>query len=226
MKKTIKALLILLLIASMLFVLTGCGDKETAEKEDKEEAVEQKQETNVEQEEKAPEFSMGEWNNKVYTNDFLGLKYNLPEGWTYSSEAEIAQMMSVGAELLNDDQKAAAEIAKLTSVYYMVAQDSNTGNNVNIFSEKQLADITIEEYINALETQLLAVQSMNYKVEGTSKEKIGNIEADTLTLSVTASGIEIMQKYYIYKIDKYMIGIIATSLNGETGINEIAKCFE
>ena len=225
MKKTIKYLSILLIVGSMILVLTGCGDKENVKKEDEEEVVEQKQETNVEQEKKV-EFSMGEWNGNVYTNDFLGLKYNLPEGWTYSSEEEIAKMMNVGTELLNDDQKVAAEIAELSGVYYMVAQNPTKGNNVNIFSEKQLTDVTTKDYIEALKTQLLALQSMDYEVVGTSKEKIGNIESDTLTLNVEASGVKIMQKYYIYKIDKYMIGIIATSLDGETGINEIVKCFE
>lgn len=225
MKKTIKYLSILLIVGSMMLVLTGCGDKENVKKEDEGKVVEQKQETNVEQEKKV-EFSMGEWNNNVYTNDFLGLKYNLPEGWTYSSEEEIAKMMNVGTELLNDDQKVAAEIAELSGVYYMVAQNPTKGNNVNIFSEKQLTDVTTKDYIEALKTQLLALQSMDYEVVGTSKEKIGNIETDTLTLNVEASGVKIMQKYYIYKIDKYMIGIIATSVEGETGINEIVKCFE
>lgn len=225
MKKTIKYLLILLIVGSMILLLTGCGDKENVKKEDKEKVVEQKQETNAEQEKKV-EFSMGEWNNNVYTNDFLGLKYNMPEGWTYSSDEEIAKMMSIGAEMLNNDQKNLAEIAELNGVYYMVAKHPTKGNNVNIFSEKQLTDITTKDYIEALKTQLLALQSMKYEVEGTSKEKIGNIEVDTLTLNVEASGIKIMQKYYIYKIDKYMVGIIATSLDGETGINEIVKCFE
>lgn len=224
MKKTIKGLLIFMLIASMLFVLTGCGDKENAKKDDKEEVVEQKQEIKVEETEKA-EFSMGEWNNNVYTNDFLGLKFNLPQGWSYSSNEEIAEMMNMSAELLNDDQKAAAEMAKLTSVYYVFAQDTS-GNNVNIFSEKQFTDITTENYINALKTQLTALQSMSYEIVETSKEKVGDIETDTLTVSVKVSGVELTQKYYIYKIDKYIVGIIATNLNGETGIDEIIECFE
>lgn len=225
MKKIIKGLLIFMLIGSMLFLLTGCGDKEDSKKEDKEDVAEQKQEINAEETEK-PEFSMGEWNNNVYTNDFLGLKFNLPEGWSYSSDEEIAEMMNLGVELLNDDQKAAAEISKLSAVYYMVAQSPNKVSNVNILSEKQLTDITTEEYINAVKTQLLSVQSINYEVVGTSEGKIGNIQTNTVTLKANTSGVEIAQKYCVYKIDKYIVCIIATSANGETGINEIMECFE
>lgn len=220
MKKTIKSALIILIIAIMLFVLVGCGEEEKETTENKNNVIEQTTE------ETKPEFSMGEWNNNVYTNEFLGLKFNLPTDWTYSSDEEIAEMMNIGVEMLNDDQKAAAEIAKLTGVYYMVAQDSNTGNNVNIFSEKQITEISTEKYITALKTQLSAVQSISYEIGETSKEKVANKECDTLTVSAKMSGVEVMQKYYIYKIDEYVIGIIATSLNGETGINEIMECFE
>lgn len=225
MKKTIKSLLILLLVGSMMFALTGCGDKETAKKLDEKEIVEQKQETNVEETAKS-EFSMGEWNGDAYENDFLGLKFNLPQGWKYSSDEEIAQMMNVGAELLNEDQKNLAEIAELTAAYYMVAKNPTTGNNVTIYSEKQFTEVSAESYIDALKTQLLAVNSINYEVAETSKENVSGIECNTLTLNANMSGVNMIQKYYIYKIDKYMIGIIATSTNGETGINEIANCFE
>ena len=34
------------------------------------------------------------------------------------------------------------------------------------------------------------------------------------------------QKYYIYKVDKYVIGIIVTSTSGEQKINDIMKSFE
>ena len=225
MKKTIKSLLILLLLGSIMFALTGCGDKEKTEKSDEKEIVEQKQETNVEETAK-PEFSMGEWNGNAYTNEFLGLKFNLPQGWTALSDEEIAEMMNIGTELLNDDQKALAQMAELTGVYYMVAKNPNTGNNVTIYSEKQLTEVSAESYIDALKTQLSAVQSINYEVTESSKEKVSGIECNTLTLNASMSGVEMIQKYYIYKIDKYMIGIIATSTNGETGISEIVNCFE
>lgn len=231
MKKAIKGLLIFMLIGSVLFTLTGCGEK----KEDKEDAVEQKQEASVEKEQKQEtsvekvekaEFSMGEWNNNIYTNNFLGLKFNLPEEWSYSSKEEIAATMNLGTELLNDDQKIAAEMAKLTSAYYMVAQNKNTGDSVTVLSEKQLANTTTEDYISELKTQLSAVQSISYKINETSKEKISGIETDTLSVTGTMYGIDVAQKYYVYKLDDCMVCIIATSTSGETEIDNIMKNFK
>lgn len=218
MKKTLKNMLIILLTASMLFLLVGCGNKEesTTNNITNEEATE----------EKKVEFSMGEWNDNVYTNEFLGLKFKLPEGWTYASDEEIADMMNLGTEFLNDDQKVAAEVSKLTSAYYMVANDPNTGNNVSIISEKPVMEVYTENYINQLKAQLSAVESINYEIGETSKEKIADREYDTLTASASMSGVKITQKYYIYKMDKYFIGIITTSTTGETALNEMIKSFE
>ena len=216
MKKAIKIALMILLVASMVFALTGCGE----EKENS--AVD----NNTATEEQKAGFSMGEWKGNTYSNEFLGLKFNLPQGWAYSSDEEIAQMMNVGAELLNDDQKIAAELAKLTSVYYMVANNPNTGDSVSILSEKPMMDVTTEYYLDQLKTQLAAVESMNYEIGDTSKEKVSGKEFETLTVTASMSGIEVAQKYYVCKMDEYFVCIIATSTSGETGINDMIKSFE
>lgn len=215
MKKALKNTLVLLIIGAMLFLLTGCGKKEEDSKKEEKPSEEQKR-----------EFSIGKWEDNVYTNDFLGLKFNLPDDWTHYSKEEMAEIMNLGSELLEDEQKAASEIAKLNSAYYMMASDPNTGSSIAVMSEKSTMDYTTEFYINQLKGQLTSVSSIKYTVEGTSKEKVGDNECDALTVSATVSGIKTTQRYYIYKIDNYFIAIIATSMNGETGINEMMSNFQ
>jgi len=233
MKKNIKALLVLIIIGSILLVLTGCGDKENTKKEEPKKVVETKPEIVdqtkpeiVDDKQSKAEISIGEWNGDVYTNDFLGLRYNLPTGWKYASNEEIAEMMSISTELLNDNQKAAMELGKLTSVYYIYAQDTNTGNNVSVVTEKVIGNITMDDLIDGLKSELLSIETIEYEIGETSTEKIGNIEAKTLTVEVKTSGIELIQKYYFYEVDKYIVDIIVTSVTGEAGINEIIECFE
>lgn len=220
MKKVLKSMLAIGLTASMLFVLSGCGNKE------EEKTTNDNEKTNVEQENKTVEFSMGSWSDNVYSNDFLGLKFKLPKGWKYSSDEEIAEMMNLGAELLNDEQKAAAEISKLNNAYYMVANDPNTGDNISIISEKPAMEVTTEFYINQLKTQLQNVNTINYEIGETSKETVAGKECDTLTVDASMSGVKMTQRYYIYKVDKYVICIISTSTSGEQKINDIMKNFE
>lgn len=220
MKKILKSMLAIVLTASMLFVLSGCGNKE------EEKTTNDNEKTNVEQENKTVEFSMGSWSDNVYSNDFLGLKFKLPNGWKYSSDEEIAEMMNLGEELLNDEQKAAAEVSKLNSAYYMVANDPNTGDNISIISEKPAMEVTTEFYINQLKTQLQNVNTINYEIGETSKETVAGKECDTLTVDASMSGVKMTQRYYIYKVDKYVICIISTSTSGEQKINDIMKNFE
>ncbi len=216
MKKALKNTLVLLVIGAMLFLLTGCGKKNEESKEEDKSSEEQK-----------AEFSIGKWEDDVYTNDFLGLKFNLPEGWKRYDKEEMAKIMNVGSELLNDDQKAAAEISKLNSAYYMMVNDPSTGSSIAVMSEKSTMDYTTEFYISQLKGQLQSVSSIKYTIEGTSKEKVGNIECDSLTVSATVSGVKTIQKYYIYKIDKYFIAIIATSKSGgEASISEMMENFQ
>lgn len=216
MKKALKNVLVLLIIGSMLFLLTGCGKKEEESKKEEKPAEEQKR-----------EFSIGKWEDNVYSNDFLGLKFNLPDDWTRYSDEEIAEIMNIGSDLLEDEQKAASEIAKLNSAYYMMVSNPNTGDSIALMSEKSTMDYTTEFYINQLKSQLTSVSSIKYTVEGTSKEKVGNVECDALTVSATVSGLKTTQRYYVYKIDKYFIAIIATSMTGgETGINEMMANFQ
>lgn len=213
MKKIIKNTLLIILVASMLFLLAGCGAKDVTT-------------DNEEGKTESKEFSMGKWENNVYTNDFLGLKFNLPEGWSYSSDEEIAKMMDLGTDLLNDEQKMAAEVSKLTSAYYMVANDPNTGNNVVLLSEKPLIDLTVDSYLNQLKNQLTSVDSIKYEMGEEGKETIANKEFTTLTSTATMNNVTMIQKYYVYKLDKYFVSIIATSTTKDAGINEIIRSFE
>ncbi len=121
MKKILKISAIFLLCACLIVAIAGCGKKEETKSETNTEVADAKTDSvgdNKKEEtaEKTKEFSLGSWDGKVYKNDFLGLQYNEPETWSHSSDEEIAKMMNVGKEMLNDDQKATFEASKPNNV--------------------------------------------------------------------------------------------------------------
>lgn len=213
MKKAIKNIALMACVVAMLFTLSGCGKEEGSKEEKK-------------QEEQKTEFSMGKWEDNVYTNDFLGIKFNLPEGWKAATDEEIAKMMNVGKELLNDDQKALAELAEKSGVYYMSVNDPSTGNNIIVLTEKTAVNVNTDYYINQLKTQLTSVSSIKYQIGETSKATVAGREYDTLTATASMYGYTTTQRYYVYKIDKYFVGIIVTSNTGESAIDEMMNSFE
>ena len=226
MKKMLKGISIILIIASALILLTGCGkEKEETSKTTPNENVNVKNNVEEQKNNSTEEFPKGECNNGVYENKFLGLKFKLPDGWKYSSDEEIAKNLNNGLELLNEDQREKVEEALETKgVFYLQANDLTTNNNVQVFTEKVPTGISEEAYLEQVSKQLSALENVNYNIGEIAKEKVTNKEYTTLQVEVPEYNV--LQKYFIYKKDNYIVGIIVTSITGKTAISEIIENFE
>ena len=178
----IKKIFSIILVAFILLMVTGCGKK--------------------------TEISLGSWDGNVYTNEFLGLTYEKPEDWTRHSDEQIKEIMNIGLEL-TDASEISKKLAEITSVTYMMTS-STVGTNFILMSEKQISDVSVEDYAEALKRGLAAQNVLDYQLSDVKSETIDGrkfvvVEADV-------SGMK--QKYYMYKIDKYMVSIILTISDG------------
>ena len=147
MKKTLKTMLVIAMLSIVIISMTACGKKEEKNIDNKKEeniaesinetnknnteVVENNQTTTDDNsttgnETKTTDISRGEWIGNQYVNEFANIKFNLPSGWSKYSDEQIAQVMNVGVELLNDDQKKLAELAQSMVIYGMVANDDTT----------------------------------------------------------------------------------------------------
>lgn len=172
------------------------------------------------------DFSIGEWNGNVYSNDFLGISYKLPDGWIKYSDEEIAAVMNLSLEMLNDNQKALADLAKLTVVFHMIVKNPETGENISVLTEKVHLDVTSIYYLENLKAQLSALTAINYTIGELSKETIGGREYDVLTATASVSDKTLTLKYYCCKLGKYFLSIVASSMNGEKAAGNLIKAFE
>ena len=246
MKKTLKTILVIAMLSIVIISMTACGKKEENNVDNKKEenraesinetnknntAVVKNNQTTTDDnnttgnETKTTDISRGEWNGNQYVNEFANIKFNLPSGWSKYSDEQIAQVMNVGVELLNDDQKKLAELAQSMVIYGMVANDDTTKANVSVLLEKPTMKITPESYATSLKQQLEAVSSIQYKVNETATAKVGSEEYTELTSTASVSGVEIGQSYYIRAEGDYIITIIVTT-TGEGQLDTILKCFE
>ena len=217
-----------LVISVMALALVGCAktDVEVDNIPERNDSIESNIDTSSNLESSSDtiaEFSLGTWNGSTYTNDFLDLSYTLPENWIKYNDKQIAELMNLSSDLVYGDNEFLKEAAKLTSVYYLFTQDPLINNNVSVFSEKTILDVTPEYYLSQVKTQLEAMSNIKYVIGETSSEYIGGIEYTTLEATIEDSNIS--QKYYVRKNGNYFMGIIATSVTGENGINEIINCF-
>lgn len=226
--KLLKLTLALLLV----FSLTGCSTNDTTVNDndninngsDLVENTDDSSNIDNSSSDEKTQISMGNWTESVYTNDFLGIKYTLPENWISYSDEEIANLMNIGNELAYGEDEFMKKVAELNSIYFIFTQNPTNGNNVSLIAEKTLVDVDVNYYIDQLKTQLSTIDTIKYEIGETSTMKIGNKECSTL--EVSAPDYNLVQKYIVYKLDNYFVGIVATSATGEEGINEIVNCFE
>lgn len=161
----------------------------------------------------------GQITEAVYKNEYLGFEFTKPDSWVYSTDAEIAAAMNMGAEMLGEKFQDA--IKNSPSVYDMMVVDSITRSNINVGYEnlaKTLSsNITVEQYIEALKSQLSSVSSMTVSFpDKYDTVKLGKNEYTRVICNAKASGIQMTQVYYLSKMDGYMGFVIVTITNGYT----------
>jgi len=219
MKKVLKTLLILAMLCALVLTLSGCGKEEENKEENNQniennESVENSSEMN---------FSRGEWQGNQYVNEFAKIKFNLPEGWSKATDEEIAELMNIGVEALNEEQQKLAEIAEQNTIYGMVANDPSTAASVMITLEKPTLKVTPEYYLSSVKQQLENLNSMEYIVGDAYTTTIGTEEYNAMDAEI--SGYLAYQHYYVKAVENYIVGIIVTTTE-EDQVTEIMNCFE
>ena len=211
MKKTLKIVLVAVILVAVAFSLSACGKKEESENKANKNGTQSSQDNNT-QVSTDESFSRGEWNGNLYY--YVG----------YSTE-EIAKIMEIGVEQLNQDQKELAELAKQTTVYGMVVNNPTTGENVSVLLEKPAVKITTDTYLETLKSQLQLVSSIKYEIGEASTTKIGNENYSVLSAKATVSDVTVGQNYYVKAEGDYIITIIVTTTADEQ-LNTILASFK
>ena len=215
MKKTTTILAIVASLVLVLVALTGCGSNTTNDVNNNN--------SNLSAKEAIARGVIDE--NNVYTSEFAGITFTLPEGLRYADDTEIANMMNVGAELLSENKEDLAEVLEQTALYDMVAKDDYYGTSVMVMFEKATLDVSVDYYLNNLKTELEAVTVYDYEVSNEVKtETVGGREYKVLTATVPAYGLT--QKYYVEKKDGYFIDILVTYYDAYVDLNTLLANFQ
>ena len=66
-------------------------------------------------------YAPGGWEDDVYTSEFLGLRYTLPQGWTHSTGEELAAMAEENGQPPTEKQRG-GDYSDATVIYEMAVQ--------------------------------------------------------------------------------------------------------
>lgn len=244
MKKIIALLLSLILV---LGLLSGCvtkkvkvvdeNDKKTSSRKDTDDETEKEEEeeeettpTKKEEEEQVTPpvqtgYVRGISSTTGWKSEYLGLQFKAPSSMIMSTEEEMKELMKLGAEATGIDlSDPAVNYALLNVVYEMMAMDTS-GNSVMVIAEKPaLSNITIEQYMEAVTSQLENMQDLNYSVSDVDKVDLWNKDFHFFAAARSVNGITMTQYYLCTKVDDRIISIIITDVTGD-GFDKIYDAF-
>ena len=189
MRKQIRGLIALCMLVAI--IVTGCGI------------------------ERGPSFTIGAWNGNIFENSWLNMRFEVDNYWTIATDEEIAEFSGVGLEMLSELQGTSKEsleaMVDLTTVYGFLVLKGEGDPSIQLIFENLAKtiggkNISEDEYLDIMLDQL---SGMNYEmVEEASKVELANKTFTTLKTSAY-DGL-VLQDYYCYKQDKYMVTLITS----------------
>ena len=205
MKKT-RSIIALIMALAMMFSLCACDGLT--------EAVQQGVLEQVEQEVENDSYVKGEVTETSWESEYLGMRFECPEGYVMATAEELDQMIEAGGEIVYEDEDSfAIDYAKAVTVYEMSAASEEGIPNVSISVDKiPFGEADVDAYFDAVETQLSELQSddIQYEIGDRSTAEIDGIEFTVLSALATTSGVTMNQDYYGRVVEDRVMVIIVT----------------
>lgn len=168
--------------------------------------------------------SRGEWtSDNVYKNEYAGLTFNMPDGWTAATDDEIAQLMGLSADLMSEaGMQFTEKMLELQVINDALIRDSATGSSVIVTFENLGLVVggsktTEDEYLDIMKESLNATELTSYSFGDSYEEKIGR--ESYRVLKADAAEFDMVQYIYVRKQGSYMIDVIVTVM----GTDDIAN---
>lgn len=179
--------------------------EEEAEAEPEESAEEEKEES-------SGSYAKGTIDGNNFESEWLGVRYEAPEGFVMATDEELEELLLAGGELIyEDDAQTFIDYAKLTTVYEMMTylpQANNAGDpNLNLVVEKNNA--SAKEYGDALKAQVDTMYGdADVEWKDVANTTVGGIDCLEYAISINFGEQAMNQSYYIADKDGRVICFI------------------
>lgn len=172
------------------------------------------------------DYTKGVMTETGFESEYLNLKFTLPEGFVMATEEEINSMMDIGADAMGLDGTS-VDYTKLSTVYEMMAVGSTGVPNVSLAVEKlALSNMTVDQYLDALKSQLSNLSNVNYEFRDITSVEIAGQEYKKLDMKVELNGGTMLQSYILRKDNDRMVAFVTTNLEGnEEELNALMAAF-
>ena len=221
-----KKIISLLLAVLMLLGCCGCGDSGAGE-DVRGEVIDDTQNATEGTE---PMFSLGETSGKTYSNEFLGLRCTVPDGWEFYADEQILELNNIAGDCM--DEAVSQQIAAAQIVYDMFAINQEEGSNMNVNLEKVGAvQLLTMDLKTVMENQIEAIRTTYENIGYTDinieyqKVKVDKQELDGLVITAKIQGIDFYSTIFAFTKYSYIANVTICSQQAEK-IDDILDCFK
>ena len=215
-----KKILCVALAAFMLFSLTACGGKEVGGslKDNKGDSVKSEE-----------AFKLGSTEGSTYENEFLGLGFNIPDGWGFYDEKQIAELNGWAAEHMDPEDVESMENAEGFYDLFTHAPDQTASANI-VFQKgtiTQVATTDLEEFAEeVLDGVEETYESMGYDPLEDEVEKItvDGKKYHGYRLVTDINGSSYYQVGFFIKKGSYLV-TVSLGANSEEKLQSIIDSF-
>lgn len=178
------------------------------------------------------EFTAGEWKGNVYTNEYAGINFKMPDDWTHYTDEQLAETMKLSIDAAAGSDEYAQKIAELATVYGMVAMNPEMTANVQVVFENVTVsgnndmtargslDIVVPAFIETFAYYGMESEADEYKIIS-----IGDQEYVFCLVSIYNEGAVVVENGFACKRDGDYITSIVVNSAKEGGVDEILSYF-
>ena len=173
-----------------------------------------------------PAFEIGTVEGNAYTNKFFGVEYALPEGFSFYSAGQLAEMNAAIARTNND--QTVSEAFKSGNAFFDMAAAADNDPNVSVviqiagpdteaIDEAGYFDAAKDKIIDQLNDAGITVKSAE---TGTYTNRTTCDEFTAIKLANEAQGVPMYEEIICIKAGDYFMNITATATD-EAGLDSV-----
>ncbi|MDE5598979.1 MAG: hypothetical protein K2J04_14275, partial [Lachnospiraceae bacterium] len=172
-------------------------------------AAEEDADEEEEKEETSGRYEKGTVTGTSFESEWIGLRYDMPDGFTMATEEELDAILKLGSEIIYEDNADMIfDYAKMTMVYEMMAVDPSN-NSVTILVERAAGKP--EDFVKMVEAQLAGVDGIEMKLADVDENaRIGDMEFYKFSYDISSNGVNVYQDYYLLERNGRMIEILVS----------------
>ncbi len=219
----------LFVLSLSIFSLTACGDKteqtsqttkteqtttETTTAETTTEETTTEETTTEETTEAASNLTFGSWDGTTFSNEWLNMKFNFPEGSTAASTDVIKQNMGTSASnmTINPGDNSGSIEGTPAMIYDGLIVLDELGSNLQILyvtAASLGSNMTPESYLSTLKVQF---ESSNYVCNDVETVDIAGQTFYKLPMTYSDESVDqtIHQDYYCMQKESYFVNFIVS----------------